>query len=108
MAGIMNLVVLAVIYGYFSYALMVIAQKTDTENAWMAWVPLLNVYLMCIIAGKPAWWVILVFVPIANIIVMVLVWMGIAEARGKPSWWGLLMLVPVANLIVPGVLAFTD
>ncbi len=94
-------------YLWFAYALMVIAQKTDTENSWFAWIPILNIYLMCKIAKKPVWWLILFFIPLVNIIVLVLVWMGIAEARGKPSWWGILMLFPVLNLIIISLIAFT-
>ena len=60
------------------------------------------------IAKKPMWWFILFLVPIVNIVIAIMVWMAVAEARGKPSWWGILTIVPVANLIVPGVLAWSD
>ena len=96
------------LYIYFSLALMTIANKTSTPNAWMAWVPILNVIIMLAVAKKPIWWILLMLIPLVNIIIIVLVWMGIAEARNKPSWWGILMLVPIANLIVPGLLAWTD
>lgn len=102
----------AVVYVYFCYSLMVIAKKTDTEHSWMAWIPLVNVYLMCQIAGKPGWWTfVIVFLipPIGVPILWVIVWMGIAEARGRPSWWGLLWLIPPPfSLVVPGIIAFTD
>ena len=95
-------------YIYMSLALMTIAQKTGTENAWFAWIPILNIILMLNIARKPIWWIILFLIPLVNIIVAILVWMGVAEARNKPNWWGVLMIVPVANLIVPGYLAWSD
>jgi len=95
-------------YVYISLALMTIANKTATPNAWMAWIPILNIILMLAIAKKPIWWIILFIVPLVNIVIMVLIWMAVAEARNKPSWWGVLMLVPVANLIVPALLAWTD
>ena len=48
------------------------------------------------------------FIPLVNIVIAVIVWMGIVEARGKPSWLGILMLIPVVNIIIPGFLAFTE
>ena len=95
-------------YVYIAMALMTIANKTNTENGWLAWIPIVNIVLMLMIAKKPIWWLILFFIPIVNIVMAVLVWMGIAEARNKPNWWGILMIVPVVNLVVPGYLAWAD
>jgi hypothetical protein len=107
MAGIFWLIWLAA-YAYLGLTVYTIANKTGTPEPWMAWVPILNVYLMCKIAGKPTWWMILFFIPFANIVAAVLIWMAIAEARGKPAWLGVLMLVPIANLVVPAHIAFSD
>ena len=110
LAGMMFvwLIVCACIYVYFALALSTIAKKTNTENAWMAWIPILNVILMLNIAQKPIWWFILLIIPLVNIIIIIMVWMGIAEARNKPSWMGILMIVPVANLAMPALIAWTD
>ena len=95
-------------YVYVSLALQTIAAKTNTENGWLAWIPIANVFLMLSIAKKPMWWFLLFLVPLVNIVMAIMVWMAMAEARGKPSWWGILTIVPVANLVVPGVLAWSD
>ncbi len=95
-------------YVYVALALSTIAKKTNTENAWLAWIPIINIVLMLNIAKKPIWWIILFLVPFVNIVIAVIVWMAIAEARGKPNWWGILTIVPVVNLIVPGYLAWAD
>lgn len=95
-------------YVYFSLALKTIAEKTNTENPWWAWIPIVQLVLTLNIARKPLWWIVLMFVPFVNIVIQVIVWMAIAEARNKPNWWGILVLVPVANLIVPGYLAWAD
>jgi hypothetical protein len=97
-----------VFYVYMALALSTIAKKTNTENAWLAWIPIVNIILMLNIAKKPVWWIILCFIPLVNIVIMIIVWMAIAEARGKPNWWGILMIVPFVNLIVPGYLAWAD
>jgi hypothetical protein len=97
-----------VMYVYHALALQTIATKTNTENPWFAWIPILNIILMLNIAKKPIWWIILCLIPLVNIVVIIIVWMGIAEARNKPNWWGILLIVPGANLIVPGYLAWSD
>lgn len=46
------LILYILIYIYFAYTLMIIANKTNTENSWYAWIPIVNLYLMCKIADK--------------------------------------------------------
>ena len=110
MAGIwlVWLVVMVVIYLYFTITLMLIAQKTNTENPWMAWIPILNLVLILNIAKKPVWWLILFFIPLVNLVVNILIWMEIAKARGKPDWVGILLIVPVIGPFIPAYLAFSD
>ena len=106
--GLIPLIFFALIYVYVALALQTIATKTNTANAWLAWIPIVNIFLMLNVAQKPLWWFILFLIPIANIVVGILVWMAIAERRGKPSWWGVMVIVPVMNIIMPGYLAWAD
>lgn len=103
-----TLLISLAVYVYYAYSLMTIANKTDTESSWMAWVPILNLLLMCRVASRPGWWLVLMLIPLVNIVILLIVWMGIAEARGFASWWGILMIVPFVNFIVPGYLAFAE
>ena len=95
-------------YVYLALALSTIAKKTNTENSWLAWIPIVNIVLMLNIAKKPIWWIILFIIPFVGLVMGVIVWMAIAEARGKPNWWGILLIVPLVGLIVPGYLAWAD
>jgi len=95
-------------YVYFALAVQTIADKTATPNSWLAWIPIANAFLMLSIAKKPLWWFLLFLIPLVNIVMAVIVWMAIAEARQKPNWWGILTIVPLAGLIVPGYLAWAD
>ena len=97
-----------VFYLYTALCLQVIATKTGTANAWLAWIPIANVFLMLNVAQKPAWWFILMLIPFVNIIIAIIVWMQIAKARRKAEWWGIMMIVPVMNFIAPGYLAFSE
>ncbi|MFA6047436.1 MAG: DUF5684 domain-containing protein [Parcubacteria group bacterium] len=102
------LVVFLIIYIYMAICLMKMAHKTNTPNAWFAWIPILNCILMLQIAKKPIWWIILLLIPLVNIVMMIIVWMAIAKELGKPEWLGVLMIIPVANIIIPGYLAFSN
>ena len=95
-------------YVYFALALQTIAKKTNTPNDWWAWVPIISAILMLNIAKKPVWWFILFLVPLVNIVIIIITFMAIAEARNKPNWWGILMILPLVNLIAIGYLAWAD
>jgi len=96
------------VYAWIALCLYIIAKKTNTQNAWLAWIPVGNTVLACIIAGKPWWWVFIFFIPIANAVFGLLVMWRICEIRNKPGWLAVLMIVPLANLVIPFVLAFDD
>jgi Family of unknown function (DUF5684) len=102
------LIMMLAMYVYMALTLQTIATKTNTENPWLAWIPIVNLVLLLNIAKKPIWWFILLLIPLVGIVVAIIVWMGVAEARGKPNWWGILLIVPVIGIIVPGYLAWSD
>src|SRR6188508_1926315 len=53
------------------------------EPGWAALVPIYNLIVMLKIAGKPAWWVVLMFIPIVNFVVAIIVYIAFAQAFGK-------------------------
>jgi len=96
------------LYVLVSFCLHIIARKTDTSSAWLAWIPIVNLYLLCTIAGQSGWWFFLFFIPIVNIIVYIYIWMNIAETCNRPTWLGIFMIIPGVNLVILGVLAFGE
>jgi len=99
----------AVWYIYMSVSLMKLAEKTGHgDKKIFAWIPYINLYLMTLMAKKEAWWLLLMFVPFANVIVSIILWMEIAKNVKHPEWVGVLMVVPFVNFFVPGYLAFVD
>jgi hypothetical protein len=80
----------------------------ETPNDWFAWIPIANMFLLLAVAKKPLWWFFLLLIPFVNVVIVILIWMGIAETLGKPSWWGILTLIPLVGFIVPCYLAFSD
>ncbi len=104
--GSLFLISAIAIYVIFALPIYTMGKKTGSENAWFAFVPILNLVLLLEIADKELWWILLFFIPLANVIALVVVWMAVADAMDKPEWVGLLMLVPFVNIIVPFYLAF--
>lgn len=112
------LILSLVFYVYTSLCLYFIAQKTQTEPAWLAWIPIANLFLMCKIAKISYLWllgVIGLFIPFINILanfyfigLSVFMWYKIALARGRPAWLGILTIVPIANFVIMGYLAFSE
>lgn len=53
------------------------------QPGWAVIVPIYNIVVMLKIVGKPLWWIILMFIPIANIIVGLILTHNIAKVFGK-------------------------
>lgn len=110
-AGMTVLLVIAavflVFYLFFCYCMFRIAKKLDVPAAWLAFIPVLQVWPFVKSAGKPGWWIILLLIPIAGVFVAIYLWMCICENLGKNKWLGLLIVVPVASAILPIYLAFS-
>lgn len=104
------------VYIYSAWAIMTLAQKTKTDNAWLAWIPIANLFLVANIAGLP-WWTALVvllagWIPFVGQIAAaaIVAWWfyEIAQKRNYEGWVGILMIIPFVNLVILGVLAFND
>ncbi len=93
-------------YIYWCLCLFMIAGKLDVPSTWTAWIPFVQIWTFVTAAGRPWWWILLLFVPLLNIVVGIYLWICITENLGRNKWLGLLTLVPLVNLVFIGVLAF--
>jgi len=104
-------------YVITSWALMTIADRTkhvEETPSWFAWIPLLNLYLLTKVSGKPMWSFILALVSFAVPVIGVIVFMGIfawwwsqvAEDNGYSPLLGLLMILPLVNVVVVSIIAW--
>lgn len=76
------------------------------QPGWACIVPIYNIIVMLQIAGKPVWWLILLFIPIVNLVIMIMVLIGIATNFGKGAGYAIgLLLLP---FIFYPMLAFGD
>lgn len=62
------------------------------KPGWAALIPFYNSYLLLTALGKPGWWLVLYFVPIANLVVVYIVSVALAKAFGKSTLFGILGL----------------
>lgn len=53
------------------------------KPGWTAIVPIYNIVVLLEIVGRPLWWILLMFIPIANIVVSVIVYHDLSKAFGK-------------------------
>ena len=75
--------------------------KADRPG-WGIIIPFYNTYLLCKVAGRPGWWLILFFIPIVNIVIMLIVSLGIAENFGHGVGYGILiwLFAPIMYLVL--------
>jgi uncharacterized membrane protein YhaH (DUF805 family) len=59
------------------------------KAGWLILIPIVNVYQLLKIAGRPGWWLILFIIPLVNLIISILVSMDIAKSFGKGAGFGL-------------------
>ena len=75
------LIVLQIIHGLGTWKLYIKAGR----QAWEAFVPVYNAVVLMKIITRPWWWVILMFLPIVNLIMIPAAWVETARAFGKDS-----------------------
>lgn len=118
--GILAFIIPVVIYLFLTLMVFLIAKKTNTSPAWLAFIPIANLYLLVKIAGKPGWWFWVILIPgvaigvlqgigmigsdianplsglagLVNLVLLLLIWLAIAKARSKSVIWGILTWLP--------------
>ena len=73
---------------YLAIVVIVIAGMWKTfekagQPGWGCIIPIYNIYLMTKIAAKPAWWVIMFFIPLVNIVFAIMLYNEIAKKFGQ-------------------------
>jgi len=79
---------------YLAVLVVVIAGLWKTfekagQPGWGAIIPIYNTYLLLKIADRPVWWLLLLFIPVINFLVLILVSIDIAKNFGKGLGFGL-------------------
>jgi|SRR5437667_6864976 len=97
-----NTAAMAILIVYAAVILVMIAAlwKVFTkagEPGWAAIVPIYNIIVMLKIAGKPAWWLVLMLIPFVNLVVAIIMVVSLAKNFGKGTGFalGMLFLAPI-------------
>ena len=79
---------------WLAFVIVIIAGMWKTfekagEPGWACIIPIYNIIVLLRVAGKPLWWILLMLVPFANLIVAILVSIAVAENFGKGAGFGI-------------------
>jgi hypothetical protein len=75
------------------------------KPGWACLVPIYNILVLLEIVGKPWWYLLLMFIPVANIVILIMMMIALAQVFGKSGGFavGLIFLS-----IFMAILAFGD
>ncbi|MCL6296607.1 signal peptidase I [Jejuia spongiicola] len=73
------ILIIQVIHGLGTWKLYIKAGR----QAWEAFIPVYNGVVLMKIINRPWWWIILLFLPIVNLIMLIVVWVETARSFGK-------------------------
>lgn len=65
---------------------------------WACLIPIYNIYIMLKIAGRPGWWLLLLFIPLVNVVINVIIAIDIAKAFGESGVFGFFL-----NFLLGGI-----
>ena len=73
---------------YFAVIVLLIAAiwkvfSKAGQPGWAAIIPIYNIYVMCKVAGRPGWWLLLMLIPLINVIIAIILNVDIAKHFGK-------------------------
>jgi hypothetical protein len=59
------------------------------QPGWASIIPIYNLYVWCKIVGRPGWWIILMFIPLVNFIIAIILSIDLAKSFGKGAGFGI-------------------
>jgi hypothetical protein len=109
MYALLVIIVLAVVFFIVSFPAFVLAQRRGLKNPWVAFVPLLGLWIvLCESTGHSGWFSLFVFIPSIGGFVLV-IWMAfeLPSRHHRSRWWTLPLIIPGINLLALWFYAFT-
>ncbi len=81
-------------------------RKAGTAYAWLAFIPVANLWPLLWTLQRSAWHVLWLLIPFVNVIVALIWQVQLLRAFGMSSWWVLLVFIPLLDLVYIGVLLY--
>ena len=73
-----------------------VARKSDVSAAWVAYIPLVGMWVTILRAAKLSpWLVLIVWIPLIGIVIGATVAWQLPEVHGRSQWWFVANLIPV-------------
>jgi hypothetical protein len=76
------------------------------KPGWAAIIPIYNILVQLEIVGRPWWYLLLMFVPVVNIVIAIMIIFDLAKVFGKSTGFGFGLLF-LSFIFIP-ILAFGD
>jgi hypothetical protein len=115
--AVIALVLISLLFALLFYILTAwllyrIGKRLGYDRPWFAWIPIANMYMMVDLSTKETvtWFLVILitmFIPCINIVglvMLIIVWMDVAERCGKERWWGILIIIPIVNFVIMYIL----
>ncbi|MBE9468541.1 MAG: signal peptidase I [Bacteroidetes bacterium] len=100
--GIGTIITISVLILAFKIITLWFLFEKGGEAGWISFIPIYNTITIIRIAGKPWWWIFLLFIPIVNIVFLVLIYDGLSKSFEKTSGFtvGLFFLTIIFMAII--------
>ncbi len=85
-----------------------ICRKTHTAPGPLVWVPVLQLIPLLRAANMPRGWFFAYFIPVINIIAVIVFSIKIVKSRGKNPWVAFLLILPPTSFFAFLYLAFSE
>jgi uncharacterized membrane protein YhaH (DUF805 family) len=103
-----GLIVMVGLYVFYCYCLKLICEKAGHHPGALIWIPIAQFIPLLTVAKLPLWFIILLLIPPISVIVGVVMFVKICQARGKSGWLVILMFIPPISLVFIPYLAFSE
>jgi hypothetical protein len=90
--------ILGVVYVFISVCFWSICRKTHIAPGPLIWVPILQLIPLLRAANMPRVWFFVYFVPVLNILALIVLSINIVKTRGKSPWVAFLLILPPTSL----------
>lgn len=105
MGLLLTLVLVSLVVAVFYIAVMWKVFTKAGQPGWAAIIPIYNTYVLCKVAGRSGWWVLLLLIPVVNIVILIILCLDIAKVFGKSGAFGFFGLFMFSFIGFP-ILAF--
>lgn len=107
------IIIFLITYIPMSLFTYLVAKRLGTPRAWMAWVPIVNIFLMSKMANRKTsqFWLALILGLFCGLVLFGFLidwWMEIAQRLNKPRWLGVFAAFPYIGFIFMGIIAFSE